>query len=240
MKTLWTLLILATVVSTPYLFQPQPKFDLLRERMVRYQIEARGVKSKEVLVAMHKVLRHEFVSKKLHRKAYNDYPLPIGYGQPISQPYIVALMTELADITEGEKVLEIGTGSGYQAAILAEITDPIYTVEIISELADSAKKRLLRLGYKNIAVKNADGYYGWKEFAPFDAIIVTAASEHIPPPLIKQLKNGGKMVIPVGHPFQVQNLMVVENKDGKNQCKNIIRNTILEDLLTLHQFSVYT
>jgi protein-L-isoaspartate(D-aspartate) O-methyltransferase len=131
-------------------------------------------------------------------------------------------MTELADVKPGEKALEIGTGSGYQAAVLAEITDSVFTIEIIKELGESAKERIAKLGYKNTQVKIADGYYGWKEFAPFDAIIVTAAAEHIPPPLIEQLKDGGKMVIPVGHPYQVQSLLLVEKKDGKIKSKNII------------------
>lgn len=190
--------------------------------MVKYQIEARGIESEAVLAAMRKIPRHEFVLEKYRREAYNDYPLPIGYGQTISQPYIVALMTELTNVTKEKKVLEIGSGSGYQAAILAEITDFVYTVEIIPELADEAKKRLLRLGYKKIRIKTADGYYGLEKFAPFDAIIVTAAAEHIPPPLIKQLKEGGRMIIPVGHPLQVQNLMVVEKEDKKIKSRNII------------------
>lgn len=200
----------------------QPVYDQLRNEMVRYQIELRGIKSGVVLRAMQKVPRHEFVPEKYRTEAYNDHPLPIGYGQTISQPYIVALMTELADVQKGEKVLEIGTGSGYQAAILAEITDSVFTIEIITELTEEAKKRLKRLGYSKITVKNADGYYGWKEYAPFDAIIVTAAAEHIPPPLIEQLKEGGKMVIPIGHPLQVQDLFVVEKKSGKIKSKNIL------------------
>jgi protein-L-isoaspartate(D-aspartate) O-methyltransferase len=200
----------------------QDRHQKLRYDMVKYQIEDRGVKDKLVLEAMRKVKRHEFVPGKHIDDAYKDHPLPIGYGQTISQPYIVALMTELADVKPGEKVLEIGTGSGYQAAVLAEITDSVFTIEIVKELGESAKSRIAKIGYENTQVKIADGYYGWKEFAPFDAIIVTAAAEHIPPPLIEQLKDGGKMVIPVGHPYQVQNLMLVEKKDGKIKSKNII------------------
>jgi len=147
-------------------------------------------------------------------RAYNDGPLPIGYGQTISQPYIVAYMTEAIDPKPGQKVLEIGTGSGYQAAVLAEIVDSVYTIEIITELYKSSEKRLSELGYKNVLCRNADGYYGWKKFAPFDAIIVTAAAEHIPPPLIEQLKDGGKMIIPVGSPFLNQTLILVE-KSGE-------------------------
>jgi protein-L-isoaspartate(D-aspartate) O-methyltransferase len=147
-------------------------------------------------------------------RAYDDSPLPIGYGQTISQPYIVAYMTAVINPEPGQKVLEIGTGSGYQAAVLAEIVDEVYTIEIITELYSSAKKRLDDLGYKNITCINADGYYGIKKAAPFDAIVVTAASEHIPPPLIEQLKDGGKMIIPVGSPFLNQTLILVE-KNGE-------------------------
>ncbi len=200
----------------------QFEYDGLRERMVKYQIEARDVKSKRVLDAMRKVPRHEFVPEKYRSEAYNDHPLPIGYGQTISQPYIVALMTELADVTKGEKVLEIGTGSGYQAAVLAEITDSVFSIEIITELINEVKQLYQKLRYQKITVKNADGYYGWKEFSPFDAIVVTAAAEHVPPPLIEQLKEGGKMIIPVGHPLQVQDLLILEKKNGKIQTKNII------------------
>lgn len=213
-------LLLSIVLVLP-LFS-QDDFTQLRHAMVKYQIEERGVKAQHVLNAMRSVRRHEFVPKKYLNEAYNDHPLPIGYGQTISQPYIVALMTELADVKQGEKVLEIGTGSGYQAAILAEITDSVYTIEIITELTNEAKERLQRLGYKKIAVKNADGYYGWKEHAPFDAIVVTAAAEHIPPPLIEQLKEGGKMIIPVGHQFQVQNLMLIEKRGGKVTSRNML------------------
>ncbi|MDI6766204.1 MAG: protein-L-isoaspartate(D-aspartate) O-methyltransferase [Bacteroidota bacterium] len=220
MKKIWTLIVIILGISADSF--PQTEFDRLREQMVKYQIEARDVKSKTVLDAMRKVPRHEFVPEKYRTEAYKDHPLPIGYGQTISQPYIVALMTELAEVTKGEKVLEIGTGSGYQAAVLAEITDSVYTIEIITELTTQVKHRFQRLGYKKIVAKNADGYYGWKEYAPFDAIVVTAAAEHIPPPLIEQLKEGGKMIIPVGHPLQVQDLLVVEKKDGKVRSKNII------------------
>lgn len=210
------------LISYESMINFQDEYLKQRNDMVKYQIQQRGVKDTNVLNAMQKVLRHEFVPERYRSQAYADHPLPIGYGQTISQPYIVALMTELADLKKREKVLEIGTGSGYQAAICAEITDSVFTIEIIKELGESAKERLDRLGYKQIKVKIADGYYGWKEFAPFDAIIVTAAAEHIPPPLIEQLSENGKMVIPVGHPYQVQNLMLVEKKNGKVTSKNII------------------
>lgn len=200
----------------------QDKYTKLRNDMVEFQIEDRGVKDEHVLDAMRLVLRHEFVPESYIAQAYNDHPVPIGFGQTISQPYIVALMTELADVKPGKKVLEIGTGSAYQAAVLAEITDSVYTIEIIKELGSSAADKLKKTGYNKVQVKIADGYYGWKEFAPFDAIIVTAAAEHIPPPLIEQLKEGGKMIIPVGHPFQVQYLMLAEKKEGKIKTKNIL------------------
>jgi protein-L-isoaspartate(D-aspartate) O-methyltransferase len=185
-----------------------------REKMVKDQIESRGISNQPTLDAMKKVPRHKFVPPNNIERAYNDSPLPIGYGQTISQPYIVAYMTEVIDPKPGQKVLEIGTGSGYQAAVLAEIVDSVYTIEIVRELYSSSSKRLNELGYKNVFCKNADGYYGWEESAPFDAIVVTAAAEHIPPPLIEQLKDGGKMIIPVGSPFLNQTLILVE-KSGK-------------------------
>ncbi len=193
-----------------------------RERMVRTQIEMRGIKDQATLSSMKKVQRHLFVPKDLRDNAYDDRPLPIGYGQTISQPFIVAYMTEIIRPNKNSKMLEIGTGSGYQAALLAEIISDVYTIEIITELSNSSEKRLKELGYKNIYVKNADGYYGWKEHAPFDAIIVTAASEYIPPPLIEQLKDGGRMIIPVGSPFQTQMLMLIEKKDGKVTTKSLM------------------
>ncbi|MEN2984531.1 MAG: protein-L-isoaspartate(D-aspartate) O-methyltransferase [Dictyoglomaceae bacterium] len=185
-----------------------------REEMVNL-IKSRGIKDEKVLKAMLKVPRHLFVDKSLWNSAYGDFPLPIGFGQTISQPYIVALMTESLRLKGNEKVLEIGTGSGYQAAILAEITKKVYTVEIIKELADRAKERLNALGYTYVMVKWDDGYYGWKEYAPYDAIIVTCAPDHIPPPLIQQLKEGGRMVIPVGPPGMYQTLWLIEKKKGK-------------------------
>jgi protein-L-isoaspartate(D-aspartate) O-methyltransferase len=197
--------------------------------MVKEQIAERGVKDSATLRAMEAVARHEFVPESYRNYAYEDGPLPIGYGQTISQPYIVALMTELANLSrdqrglsKGKKALEIGTGSGYQAAVLAEIIDSVYTIEIVKELGESARERLTRLGYQKVNTKIGDGYFGWEEHAPFDAIIVTAAAEHIPPPLINQLKEGGRMVIPVGHPYFTQNLVLVEKKDGKVTSRDII------------------
>jgi protein-L-isoaspartate(D-aspartate) O-methyltransferase len=176
-----------------------------------------------VLDALLNVLRHEFVPEHLKRNAYENRPLPIGYGQTISQPYIVGIMTELLDVNKESLVLEVGTGSGYQAAILAHCVKQVYTMEIIGELGEEAKPRLQRLGYQNIEVRIGDGYYGWKEHAPFDAIIVTAAANNIPPPLIEQLKPGAKMVIPVGSPFMTQYLMLVEKgDDGKITTKQLL------------------
>ena len=166
--------------------------------------------SGRVLTAMNEVPRHEFVPKSELREAYDNHPLPIGHGQTISQPYIVALMTDLVDPEPGDKVLEIGTGSGYQAAVLAGLVEKVYSIEIIEPLADQAKDRLERLGYGNVETRLGDGYFGWEEQAPFDAIVVTAAASHVPPPLIEQLKPGGRMVIPVGGRFQVQYLLLVE------------------------------
>ena len=190
----------------------EDKYVKTREQMVEEQIKYRGIKNQSTLDAMRKVPRHKFVPPNLLDRAYDDGPLPIGYGQTISQPYIVAYMTAVINPEANQKVLEIGTGSGYQAAVLAEIVDSVYTIEIITELYSSSKKRLKELGYKNVFCKNADGYHGWQEFAPFDAIVVTAAAEYIPPPLIKQLKDGGKMIIPVGSPFLNQTLILVEKR----------------------------
>ncbi len=176
-----------------------------------------------VIQALGKVPRHEFVPKKLVRAAYENRPLPIGHGQTISQPYIVAIMTHLLQVDENDRVLEVGTGSGYQIAILAELVKKAYSIEIIEPLGKQARERLQRLGYKNIELKIGDGYYGWEEHAPFDAIIVTAAASHIPPPLIRQLKSGGRMLIPVGSRFMVQELLLVEKSpDGKVTTRQLL------------------
>lgn len=212
------LLILLIVIFSGF----DDPFKSARERMVNLQIRARGIKNEKVLTAMRKIPRHLFVPKSRINEAYDDGPIPIGFGQTISQPFIVAYMTEIIEPEKCKKVLEIGTGSGYQAAVLAEIVDSVFTIEIITELYKESRERLEKLGYKNIKVKNADGYYGWKEFAPFDAIVVTAAAEFIPPPLIEQLKEGGKMIIPIGSPFYTQNLILIEKKDGKIYSKNLI------------------
>jgi protein-L-isoaspartate(D-aspartate) O-methyltransferase len=183
---------------------PQRPADIAaaRERMVVEQIESRDITDRLVLAAMRKVPRHLFVTPGSAHHAYEDFPLPIGHGQTISQPYIVAFMTQALGLKGGEKVLEIGTGSGYQAAVLAEIAKSVYTIEILDPLADEARDRLARMGYKNVKVRAGDGYLGWPEAAPFDAIIVTAAAPHIPEPLKEQLKEGGRLVIPVGDEYQ--------------------------------------
>ena len=199
------------------------EFEKERSSMVREQIRDRGVVEPSVLAAMSKVPRHEFVPERLRRVAYDDSPLPIGYGQTISQPYIVARMTELLCIQPGAKVLEIGTGSGYQAAILGELTTNVWTIEIIEPLAKSAADRLKRLGYEKLQVKFGDGYFGWAEHAPFDAIIVTAAADHVPPPLVEQLKPGGRMVIPLGSPFTQQWLVLVQKEaEGRIRTQNVL------------------
>jgi len=194
-----------------------------RLRMVETQIKARGVRNERVLEAMRKVPRHKFVPARQLRAAYDDRPLPIGHGQTISQPYIVAFMTELLEPKPDHKVLEVGTGSGYQAAVLAELVSKVYTIEIIKALGEPAKERLEKLGYENVKVKVADGYHGWEEHAPFDSIIVTCAASHVPPPLIKQLKPGGRMCIPVGTVFGPQHLyIIVKQKDGSVKSKSVL------------------
>lgn len=193
-----------------------------REQMVAQQIANRGIKDQQVLAAMRKVPRHEFVPDSEKRHAYRDTPLPIGEDQTISQPYIVALMTELVQPDAADRVLEIGTGSGYQAAVLAEIVEHVYTIEIEPSLAQRAAEVLLRLGYGNVTVRAGDGYLGWAEHAPFDIIVVTAAPDHIPQPLIEQLKPGGRMVAPVGPVFSTQQLRVFEKSaDGQMISKNV-------------------
>ena len=193
-----------------------------RRQMVERQIKARGVVDLEVLRAMATVPRHLFVPVQYRRQAYMDFPLPIGHGQTISQPYIVAYMTEILRLKPHHKVLEIGTGSGYQAAVLAELTDRVYTIEIIPELAESAAEKLKETGNSSVNVRQGDGFHGWPGSGPFDAIMVTAAAEFIPPPLIKQLAEGGRMIIPVGSPFHVQHLMLVEKRRGKITTRSMM------------------
>lgn len=215
---------IAVSIFLLFIFLPFPQQDYKekREKMVTEQIQSRGISDKTVLQAMRDVERHLFVPENKRSNAYEDRPLAIGYGQTISQPYIVAYMTEIINPRPQFKVLEIGTGSGYQAAVLSRIVKEVYTIEIVSQLGDSASRRLKRLGFGNVSVKLADGYHGWAEKAPFDAIVVTAAAEFIPPPLLQQLKEGGKMIIPIGSPYLTQWLMLVEKKEGKTTTKRLI------------------
>jgi protein-L-isoaspartate(D-aspartate) O-methyltransferase len=189
-------------------------YEELRAEMVRSQIRMRGVTDEKVLAAMLKVERHLFVPETYREAAYEDFPLPVGDGQTISQPYIVAFMTEALELSKSDKVLEIGTGSGYQAAILAEICDSVYTIEIFPSLGNSARELLEELGYNNIFVKIGDGYQGWEEYAPYDAVIVTCAPTHIPQKLQEQLADGGRMIIPVGGNY-TQELVLLKKKGGK-------------------------
>jgi protein-L-isoaspartate(D-aspartate) O-methyltransferase len=194
--------------------------DAGRERMVKEQIEGRDIKDPRTLAAMRKVPRHLFVPEASASQAYGDFPLPIGHGQTISQPYIVAFMTEALGLRGGEKVLEIGTGSGYQAAVLGEIAGSVYTIEIVPELAAEARERLARLGCRNVEVRAGDGYLGWPEAAPFDAIMVTAAAPRIPEPLKQQLKDGGRLVLPVGDEYQ--ELIVVTRRGSAYDERRVL------------------
>lgn len=219
-KTLLFLLSLLVILAMAK--NPQdPDYYQLRQKMVNEQIIARGVRTESVIKAMQKVERHLFVPEQYRNFAYSDRPLPIGEGQTISQPYIVALMTELLDLKKNDKVLEIGTGSGYQAAILAEICDSVYTIEIIPSLGKQAQALLRELGYHNIHCKIGDGYLGWPEHAPYDGIIVTCAPSKIPQPLKEQLAEGGRMVIPVGATY-TQELVLVTKTKGKLIQKSVI------------------
>jgi protein-L-isoaspartate(D-aspartate) O-methyltransferase len=216
----WLLIVLAAGAAAA---PGDGEYRVPRERMARViegeaartrRVTGRAGFDERVMAAIRKVPRHEFVPAGEKRRAYENRPLPIGHGQTISQPYIVALMTDLLDPEPGDVVLELGTGSAYQAAILAELVKEVYTIEIVEPLGRAAKTRLERLGFQNVTTRLGDGYHGWPEHAPFDGIVVTAAANHIPPPLVRQLKRGGRMVIPVGGPFLIQQLTLVE-KDAK-------------------------
>jgi protein-L-isoaspartate(D-aspartate) O-methyltransferase len=197
-------------------------FTDARRRMVLYQLKHRDIKDPAVLTAMGSVFRHEFIFSADKKKAYEDRPLGIGSGQTISRPYLVALMTQLVKVDKGSRVLEIGTGSGYQAAVLAQIAKEVYTIEIVTILHERSNKVLKRLGYQNIHTLNANGYFGWSEHAPFDAIIVTCASNFVPPPLIEQLKPGGLMFLPIGPPFNIKKLILVRKGKTGNITTQVI------------------
>lgn len=225
--------ILVVLLSADALLQAaEDPFKAAREQMIREIEEDVGLTSQRigksaldsrVLEIMARVPRHEFVPREVMSQAYENRPLPIGYGQTISQPYIVAIMTDFLKVGSGSVVLEVGTGSGYQAAILAEYVQKVYSIEIIKELAETAAERMRRLGYGNVEIKVGDGYHGWREHAPFDGIVVTAAAGHIPPPLLEQLKPGGRMIIPVGGPFFVQQLMLVEKgQQGEIRTRQVL------------------
>jgi len=215
-------LLLVTILNPIY----ATSYDQLRQAMVTEQIKARGVNTQSVLSAMTKVARHLFVPDNEMKHAYQDRPLPIGSGQTISQPYIVALMTDLLDLDKHDNVLEIGTGSGYQAAILGQIVNDVYTIEIFESLSKAATTLFKQQNYKNINTLHADGYDGWEAHAPYDAIIVTCAPSFVPPPLIKQLKVGGLMVIPVGPPFTVQKLLLI-----KKVSKDKVKTKVITDVV---------
>lgn len=203
----WLLLVAA---ASP--LRADDPYQARRQAMVAHDISERGVRDRRVLEVLGKVPRHLFVDVRLRDQAYADHPLPIGEGQTISQPYVVALMTAALKLAPGERVLEIGTGSGYQAAVLAGLVKEVYSIEIRNALAAAAASRLKQFGYANVMVKYGDGYFGWQEYAPFDAIIVTASANHIPPPLIKQLKEGGRLIIPLGSTTFYQTLTLVTKK----------------------------
>ncbi len=216
----WFLLLLLGASCKPAQTSAR-EFAVERERMVKEQIAMRGVTDERVLRAMRKVPREQFVPEQIRGQSYSDGPLPIGYDQTISQPFVVAFMTEKLGLRPTDRVLEIGTGSGYQAAILAELAAKVYTIEIVEPLGKRADETLQRLGYKNVQVKIGDGYQGWPEHAPFDAVIVTCAPDHVPRPLVEQTKEGGRIVIPVG-PAGDQTLYLLEKKNGRLEQRNVL------------------
>lgn len=218
MKLKYLLLVLVFIFFSNVLLTKEPDYFMLRKKMIDEQIAGRGITEKQLLNAFSKVERHLFVKPEFRKDAYKDSPLDIGKGQTISEPYIVAIMTYAVAPDHNKKVLEIGTGSGYHAAILAELVKNVYTIELIEKLGIEAKNRLNSLGYKNIEFKIGDGTEGWEKYAPYDGIIVTCSEDHIPPPLINQLAVGGRMIIPVSYSSKVQELILIE-KDSKGNLK---------------------
>jgi len=198
-----------------------PKFKAARDKLVQNDIAGQGITDPQVLAAMRAVLRHSFVPQQILSSAYADTALPIGEGQTISQPYVVALMTASLKLKFNDRVLEIGTGSGYQAAILAEIVNAVYSIEIKEKLHKKSTRLLKALGYDNIFTRHGDGYFGWQDAAPFDAIMITAAVNHVPPPLLKQLKDGGRLILPLGNPFSYQNLTLVTRQGNEYTTRQI-------------------
>lgn len=217
-----TIFFLDIFFAVGLLFSQEPDYVEMRRAMVKYQLAERDIYNDNVLDAMLQVPRHYFVPKNKRIRAYSDSPLGIGHNQTISQPYMVAYMTQALRLNKKDKVLEIGTGSGYQAAILGKVVDSVYTIEIVEPLGNAARKLLNRLGYDNITVKVGDGYHGWEAHAPYDAIMVTAGAEKIPQPLIDQLKEGGRMIIPVGPHGGIRDLILVKKKRGKVTTKNLM------------------
>ena len=212
---------LLTITLNSQILSQEYPFREAREKMVKYDLKGRDIHNEKVLSVMGKVKRHLFVDKDLWNVAYNDYPLSIGEGQTISQPYIVALMTQCLNLKPEDKVLEIGTGSGYQAAVLAELVNQVYSIEINEKLAKKTSLHLKKLGYKNVHVKQGDGYFGWSEHAPFDAVIITCAANDIPPPLIEQLKEGGRLIMPLGSILFHQTLTLITKVKGGKKVEHI-------------------
>ena len=220
--SLATLILAWVILLTPFdLVLAGDSFEEKRQTMVEKNLKGRGIKDSRVLEAMGKIPRHLFVDESFREQAYVDYPLPIGEGQTISQPYVVALMTEAVTLKPTDRVLEIGTGSGYQAAVLAEIVKEVYTIEIRKPLAEKASRLLAELGYKHVRVKYGDGYFGWEEVAPFDAILITAATNHIPPPLLRQLTEGGRLILPLGSTTFHQTLTLITKEKGELRVEEL-------------------
>ncbi len=217
----WVLILLLPATSAAQTARDTEETQKARNRMVREQIEARGITTPAVLKALRTVPRHHFVPAEALASAYADHPLPIGEGQTISQPYVVALMTDVLELKATDRVLEIGTGSGYQAAVLSLIASRVTTVEIKQKLYEKSRNLLNTLDYKNVDCRHADGYFGSEDAAPFDAVMITAAVDHVPPPLLRQLKDGGRLVLPLGSPFSYQNLVVVTKRAGDVTVRQI-------------------